>query len=374
MDLQTIEAKINGGVYVTPEDFEYDCNLVWGNCDLYNVPKKNTHIVGLGRHCNKVFRKLYSKRMAALLERGGVEHPSGSLGLDSNKRPSSAMADGDASGSQQTKKRIKLDTSSVPKATPRITLTASQIASAPVRSRSPTRPPRQKSKDTDTDTAAPSDEPVPLHVAIARIKESFPLRRPHKMLKTGWEGACSRFFRELSRHPWLSASRPRFVFHVPVPLLFPSIREAYAEKIKSPMDLTTAEAKLLQGGIYLGAQEFVDDIGLIFTNAMTFNRPARDEGDPTSCAYYDASKHLLRYARWLSLEYLADFLSEDAQSDPPNEEGLVIKWSLTKANRKFAREEMEGIALKSPLEVRPRTARFACLAVCLGTPGRPSLS
>lgn len=46
----------------------------------------------------------------------------------------------------------------------------------------------------------------------------------------------------------------KYIFHVPVEMIFPDIREAYNAKIKYPMDLTTAEAKLLSG-IYQHAEE-----------------------------------------------------------------------------------------------------------------------
>ena len=48
--------------------------------------------------------------------------------------------------------------------------------------------------------------------------------------------------------------KPKYIFHVPVDIIFPEIREAYIAKIKNPMDLTTAEAKLLQG-VYQNADE-----------------------------------------------------------------------------------------------------------------------
>lgn len=37
-------------------------------------------------------------------------------------------------------------------------------------------------------------------------------------------------------------------------MIFPEIREAYNAKIKNPMDLTTAESKLLSG-VYVYAEE-----------------------------------------------------------------------------------------------------------------------
>ena len=64
------------------------------------------------------------------------------------------------------------------------------------------------------------NQPVPLHIAISRVKESFPLRRAVKGLQS-WEAGCARFFKDMIRHPWISAARPKFIFHVPVPVLFP---------------------------------------------------------------------------------------------------------------------------------------------------------
>lgn len=329
MDLSTVETKIDSGAYATPEDFEYDINLIFQNCEAYNAPKKNTPLVSLAKFCAKTFKRIYAKKMEDL--RAGI-----GVGIPGKRSATSPEA-------QPASKRIKLDLSAVPKAAPRISITASKVADAAARSISP------KPQGTSS-SPKKLDEPVPLHVAIAQIKESFPLRRPAKMLE-GWEAACWRFFRELMKHPWLSAARPKFIYSVPVPVLFPSLRNAYAELIKEPMDLTTAEAKLLSGA-YLSAQEFVNDVALVFVNAITFNRDGHDEGDPTSCAYFDASKHLMIYTRWLSLEYLSKFLANDEHVDPPiGKDELVTGWKLTTGNRKVAREEMEKIALKTPMDV-----------------------
>lgn len=40
----------------TPEDFEYDVALIFKNCERYNGPKKNHHMVALGKHTAKLFR------------------------------------------------------------------------------------------------------------------------------------------------------------------------------------------------------------------------------------------------------------------------------------------------------------------------------
>lgn len=179
-----------------------------------------------------------------------------------------------------------------------------------------------------------------MHVAIASIKESFPGRRQNKDLE-GWEAECLKVLRQLMRHPWVSAERPKYIFHVPVHILFPEIRESYAQKIKHPMDLTTAEAKLLQG-VYQNAEEFISDIALVFSNAIAFNKDGHDMGEPMSCAYYEASTHLLTYIRWLSLEILQSCLT-DCSDSPVVESGSASNWKITVRNREMARKEMESI-------------------------------
>lgn len=130
------------------------------------------------------------------------------------------------------------------------------------------------------------------------------------------------------------------------------LREAYAAKIKKPMDLTTVECALLAGNKYTSPEDFVNDLALVFSNAIIFNKDGRDIGDPLSCAYYDASIHLLRYCRWLSLELLSDYVEESDYVDEPGEDpGMPLtSWKLTTGNRKKAREEMESIVLKEPIE------------------------
>lgn len=59
-----------------------------------------------------------------------------------------------------------------------------------------------------------------VHVSGGTAQEAFPLRRAHKSLQA-WEADCARFYKELMRHTWISAARPKFIFHVPVPILFP---------------------------------------------------------------------------------------------------------------------------------------------------------
>ena len=117
------------------------------------------------------------------------------------------------------------------------------------------------------------------------------------------------------------------------------------------MDLTTAECTLLAGNRYTMPDDFVNDVALVFANAISFNKDGKDVGDPLSCAYYDASIHLLKYTRWLSLELLSDYVILDSDQVDEPEEGIPVKsWKLTEGNAKKARSEMEAIVLNEPIE------------------------
>jgi len=124
-------------------------------------------------------------------------------------------------------------------------------------------------------------------------------------------------------------------------------------KIRKPMDLTTVECNLLEGNRYTSAEDFVQDVALVFSNAITFNKDGRDVGDPLSCAYYDASIHLLRYSRWLSLELLSNHIADiDAVDEDVDSEDKLppLTWKLTTGNKKKARAEMESLVLNEPVE------------------------
>jgi len=268
MNIKTVENRINAGVYDVPEDFEYDVNLTFKNSEAYNTPKQNQHILNLSKHCAKFFKKMYSSRIKTFEASGGKK-----LFGDDTKRPLETSVD--AATSAPPSKRVRIEPASSEINPPKIVETQSTTLKLVAKATSTT-----PGRRTLPRIVIRTDGPLPLHVAIAKIKEGFSIRRHHKDLQL-WEEACSRFFRELKRHPWISTSK-RFVFDAPVTMLHPEIKQAYAMLIKKPMDLTTAEAKLLQGGIYSGPQEFVDDVALVFSNAVLFNKGGHEQGDPTS--------------------------------------------------------------------------------------------
>jgi hypothetical protein len=345
IDLKTIERRIQTNFYAFPEDFEYDINLIFKNCEAYNIPKQNQHIVNLSKHCAKTFKKMYSARIKAFEASGGKR-----LFGDDKKDKKRTFENQHVESIAPPAKKIRIESSSIRRKSPDPSSASKQltIVSKQVKVGSKGKHTKSHEKRTIPRIIIRTEGPLPLHVAIAKIKEGFSRRRQHKELLT-WEGACSRFFRELKRHPWVSTSK-RFVFDAPVPMLYPEIKEAYAIQIKKPMDLTTAEGKLLQGGLYNHPQEFIDDVSLVFANAVTFNKSGHEQGDPTSMAYFDASKHLLRYTRWLSLEHMTPFLVDDLHSEGLVQSGPLSHWKLTISNQNDARHERENIVMKHEIE------------------------
>jgi hypothetical protein len=285
---------------------------------------------------SKQFRKLFYNKMKAF------EDPSSVPQMMMDEQPGEGHNNVAESPASATSKAD--NNSNRGKTAPRISISAAQLSLA-TRIKSPSQ--TQKKNNVPP---AKRDQPVPLHIAIARVKEAFPLRRQIKGLQP-WEADCAKFFKELMRHPWISAARPTFIFHVPVPTLFPDLREAYAVKVRKPMDLTTIECTLLAGNRYAAPEDFVSDVALVFANAVRFNRDGKDVGDPLSCAYYDASIHLLRYSRWLSMELLSQYIENSEYVDEDSADSLPpFSWRLTEGNKKRAREEMEKLVFSEPIE------------------------
>ena len=216
MDLKTVERKVKSAAYLTPEDFEYDCMLIFQNCIVYNGARKADPLVAIGKYGMKNFKKIFAAKMKALDDpTAAAMAPT----LSSFKEPT-RKAPPDSGLQQGPAKKQKLDIGvSRGKSAPRISLTSGKLTSAAANASQA--PPRAKSpKPTSSVPKAKPNQPVPLHIAIAQVKEQFPSRRAVKTLQS-WEAACARFFKELMRHSWISAARPKFIFHVPVPVLFP---------------------------------------------------------------------------------------------------------------------------------------------------------
>ena len=191
MDLQSVERKVKAGTYETPEDFEYDMSLVFRNCETYNAQRKGDHLVSMAKFGAKQFRRLFALRMRTFEDPASVTTKEEQNELDA---------------ASPANKKIKVEgggAATTGKVVPRISITAARITSAQEKA-------AQTAKTQQKNRSQPvaKNQPVPLHIAIARVKEAYPLRRAHKSLQT-WEADCARFFKDLMRHPWISAARPK---------------------------------------------------------------------------------------------------------------------------------------------------------------------
>mmetsp|Transcript_6146 Transcript_6146/g.7562 ORF Transcript_6146/g.7562 Transcript_6146/m.7562 type:complete len:2429 (+) Transcript_6146:71-7357(+) len=321
ISLQEIEGKIESGVYETPEDIELDLETVFRNCEKYNKPKGNDHVVKLGHVMMKASRRIFLNKMKS--------YDVGSMGNNKGQF------------SQRSNKKERRRPTSPPSSSPKkdnLSGSSTGTSNSSSKSKSSKGIGGNKQLHSHLDSG---NGPLPLPVAISKVKDSFSNRRSTKSMEP-WEFACQRFYRELLRHSWLGTTNPKYTFHAPVCMIFPEITSIYEQRIEKPMDLTTAEGKLLQGGIYESPQNFIDDIALVFTNAISFNQTGRDDGEHTSASYFDASKHLLRYMRWLSLDILSPFLDDDPESFESPGQGPIGSWKLTVQYKDAARKEMES--------------------------------
>jgi hypothetical protein len=208
MDLQTILTKVKSAAYANPEDFEYDMVTIFQNCITYNGARKTDHLVAIGKYGMKHFRKVFANKMKSFDDPTAVPSP------NEPPKDQTRKAAPDSTTSQGPAKKLKLDIGvSRGKTAVRNNGTQEKTMQAP-------RSKISVSKPTATVPKSKPNQPVPLHIAIAQVKEQFPLRRAVKTLQS-WEAGCARFFKELMRHSWISAARPKFIFHVPVPVLFP---------------------------------------------------------------------------------------------------------------------------------------------------------
>ena len=179
------------------------------------------HLVALGKFGLKAFRKIFSARMKIFDDPSSAFKPILPLGMSYTGTSSTRKDPPEGATDQGASKKLKIDTSGISrgKNAPRISLSAATLSEAQ-KAASQSQGKKASKLPTSSVPKAKLNQPVPLHIAIAQVKERFPLRRDIKSLQN-WEAACARFLKELKRHPWISAARPKFIFHVPVPVLFP---------------------------------------------------------------------------------------------------------------------------------------------------------
>ena len=192
-------------------DFEYDMSLIFKNCDKYNGAKNNVHMLTLGKYTSKVFKKLFSTRMKSI-ERGGsiAKHPA--LPTSSNrdsvggksigkKRPLSPTQD------EKPSKRVSIKLPA--RASSKSIATGEKSAGKLAGSKKAARTSGKKTNVVSpTKLTIDPNVPLPMHVAISKIRNCYQGRRQGKDLE-GWESDCLKFLKQLLKHPWISAERPK---------------------------------------------------------------------------------------------------------------------------------------------------------------------
>jgi len=135
---------------------------------------------------------------------------------------------------------------------------------------------------------------------LAEVVSDYDMRNNEEM--EVWERECNVFLRELKKHPWLSGKmRPKgekfqVIFTCPVTKLWPTLTDEYARRIKQPMDLTTIECRLVEGGKrgFKDRKDFLRSVTTCFTNAMDWNREDYANHVTVPSMYFEAGEHLAK--------------------------------------------------------------------------------
>ncbi|KAI9496648.1 Bromodomain-containing protein [Zychaea mexicana] len=213
MDLNTVDRKLTGGDYENVEDFIADVRLVFSNCYKFNGPE--AMISMLCQNVESAFEK--SLRQMPISKEPLSPRPS-------------PMADG-----KETKSKQK-------------------------RAHSPTQTMRRISEDgrpkREIHPPPSKDYPEPM------TKRRNPRKNDAQMK------FCTQVLRELRKSKYRNINYP---FLHPVDIVALNIPD-YPSIVKHPMDMSTIERKLEEGD-YENADEFEQDIRLMFQNCYLYNPP-----------------------------------------------------------------------------------------------------
>ncbi|CAG8463072.1 7211_t:CDS:2 [Funneliformis mosseae] len=220
MDLGTVEAKLNALQYTTVTDFESDVRLIFSNCILYN----------------------------------GVDHP-----VSQQAKELESLFNVQLSSFPGGKKEVKPPvTEPSTKAAKSVKSTATAAAAAATVSSSPS-----------STVNLTIDESRPKRIIKAPAKdlpEAPQSGRRKKTKKNAELNFCRSVLRELKKKTHWPYAYP---FYEPVDAEKLGVPDYY-KVIKQPMDLTTINSKL-ENDQYASADEFEEDIRLMFRNCYTYN-------------------------------------------------------------------------------------------------------
>ncbi|KAJ2824190.1 hypothetical protein FBU31_004059, partial [Coemansia sp. 'formosensis'] len=241
MDLGTVKRKLEGGEYATAEQFEADVRLMLANCYAFNPPGTPVHL--MGESVERAFDSEWSK-----------------CGVSADKTaplvPTTPKA---TTPKAATTPKIAKITAAKRKSFQSTSSSAALVAHSPqvpvpaLESASSKRPKTGDAKPPSRDFDDPD--------AIMEY-----LDEKTKSVSLDWHSLCARVLLRLQAQP------SAIEFMAPVDPIKQGV-PTYFDVIKRPIDLSTIHAKLHTRRAYASAEEFRDDVELLFSNCFLFNTP-----------------------------------------------------------------------------------------------------
>ncbi|KAG2226887.1 hypothetical protein INT45_010166, partial [Circinella minor] len=270
MDLGTIRTKLEKGEYTTYQQMDDDIRLMLNNCFAYNGPGTFVHNEGLNLESvlekellnikNKEQEKRREKEQRVIEENTTIHHQK-----EPSPPPSSTTTAASTLPIPSTPSVIQKSPSpSLPKSPKRISSTISQAPVSTSPSKPTSRPPSstQPSPSAVTPTIPTTTTPT---IPKPQQQQQQPQqeRKPEK--EKTWREKCIIVLAKTMEN------KHAFEFLRPVDPVKQNIPH-YFSIIKKPIDLGTIKGKLKMNK-YSNAQEFDDDLRLMFANCYQFNLP-----------------------------------------------------------------------------------------------------
>ena len=218
MDLSTITKKLEGNEYISASDFVADVRLMLNNCFTFNAA--DSQVAKMGRNLEKYLNNCLAKMPASLEQAATLA----------------------AAASPGRTQRRKSDTTAT-----------SPMATRPRRESSA--PSSRRGSNSNIVYSAPSS-----------VTSSKSGKR-----QAGDITFCRQVLSELTKKTHQNINWPFMQPVDPVALGIPD----YFTVIKQPMDLGTIRRKL-DSREYLNAEQFENDVRLVFSNCFTYNAPDTD--------------------------------------------------------------------------------------------------
>uniref|UniRef100_A0AAY3ZUJ3 Bromodomain containing 2 n=1 Tax=Denticeps clupeoides TaxID=299321 RepID=A0AAY3ZUJ3_9TELE len=249
MDMGTIKKRLENNYYRNAQECIQDFTLMFTNCYMYN--KRGEDIVLMAETLEKLFLQKISE-----MPQEEIEMPVTSKGRG---RRRDAVAE-----DQEVLDALAQGMTSVPPPVPKV------------------REIDKRKADTTTGESSPAEtEPRPRRVSNRPKQPRRDLPDSQHAFGPGGAALSPRTSEQLRYcggvlGDMLSKKHYAYAwpFHRPVDAPALGLHD-YHDIIKHPMDLGTVKAKL-ESGQYGGAQEFADDIRLMFSNCYKYNPPDHD--------------------------------------------------------------------------------------------------